>query len=205
MAAQVVETTQRSLEVYEFLSAGGSVCPFAKKAEGFKIVEVEDPPKHMDLFDMVGRFGRTKGAIPASALIVVGPYDEDYTKVKSWAVDTYCDLNALFVVQDNVGMSYSEVRGLVEREVRPVLLNDADPRRPNIICRNERLITICMSPVYPKKHPRYSPHTMLVLTWNSDIARGQEVPGLVPRLRRVMVEQHGSLYDADELMLKLPA
>ena len=84
-----------------------------------------------------------------------------------------------------------------------VLLDDADPRRPVLSCDGAPLYTICMSPVYPVTHPRYAPRAVVVATWQADVAAGSVEPAF-SRIRAAMKREHGSVYDADELMLPLP-
>ena len=65
-------------------------------------------------------------------------------------------------------------------------------------------MTICMAPIYPTAHPRYAPHTILVVTWSDDVGAAQDT-GVVAKIREAMAKAHGAVYDANELMLPLPA
>jgi hypothetical protein len=44
---------------------------------------------------------------------------------------------------------------------------------------------------------------VVVVTWQNDVAEAFKLPA-VDRIRAAMRHEHGSVYDADELMLPLP-
>jgi hypothetical protein len=52
-------------------------------------------------------------------------------------------------------------------------------------------------------HPRYAPHTILVVTLGDDVAAAQGT-GAVAKIREAMAKAHGHVYDANELVLPLP-
>ena len=56
-----------------------------------------------------------------------------------------------------------------------------------------------MAPIYPTAHPRYAPHTILVVTWSDDVGAAQDT-GVVAKIREAMAKAHGAVYDANELM-----
>lgn len=96
-----------------------------------------------------------------------------------------------------------DIYGRIQR----LLVDEGDPRRPHMLLGGESplssLITICMAPVYPENHPRYSPHMMLVATWHTDVGQMQ-TRELTFKIREKAQAAHGGEYDGDELMLHWP-
>lgn len=175
------------------LAAGRSVCPFAKGAHK---VYVRDVTRML-----VGlrAFAEMKGA----ALIVCAPGGSagwDFERTRTWARETFLELMICFGLMDGV-----EMERFVQEFVRPLLFDDADPRRPMLGHAGLPLFAICLAPVYPKTHPRYAPHASVVVTRQSDVAEVATAnPTAVAQIRAAMKAEHGSVYDADELMLPLP-
>jgi hypothetical protein len=92
------------------------------------------------------------------------------------------------------------VREHVRTQTEPVLRNDDHPCRLYLPVRNKPVLPVSMAPIYSVPHPRFSPMAILVLTFLEDID-GVEIPAV----RDVMRREHGYLYDAQELVLPLPA
>lgn len=186
----------------EFLAGGGSVCPFARNSRRiYARIGAEPAKARGKLFDAAAEFRKTKGATPNAALLVVGPGWAPFDVTKIWAREVFLELMMAFGLGD--GGDPRRMRVHIQRTVRPMLYNDAHPRRPMLGCADEPLFSICVSPLYPKGHPRYAPETAVVVTWQSDVARAQSEP-VTERIREVMHQEHGFVYDADDLMLPLP-
>lgn len=188
-----------------FIRGGGSVCPFAARSQRLYATIGDRPPREARplLLGAAYGFPRTMGKLPPGALIVVGAV-EGFEPTKTWAREVFLELMICLVI---VGGSNPEFEAKlvdhVDREVRPVLFDDADPKRPVLACNGLPLFAVCMAPVYPKNHPRYAPQPAVVVTWKADVQLASTDPAL-SRIRAAMKREHGSVYDADELMLPLP-
>ena len=167
---------------------GRSVCPFAAKSIVRYARDTEPLEELLDGF--VSR---------AAAVIVADTPPADFATTLIWARATF-----MAAVAAATTISYPScvgpARDVAIAEVRRVLHDDASPTRPMIGLRGRPLITICMAPVYPARHPRYAPAAALVLVHVEDVD-GIELPAV----RRAMQAEHGFVYDANELMLALPA
>lgn len=190
------------MSIEAFLQYGGSVCPFASGTRRH-YATVSEP---LRLYRPVIRasaelFSRTKGKRPPGALLVVSMREpERFEATRYWAREVFMELMRCF------GSMAGAPENELERSLTDalaVLLDDADPRRPVLACDGAPLYTICMAPVYPVTHPRYAPRAVVVSTWQADVAAGSVEPAF-SRIRAAMKREHGSVYDADELMLPLP-
>jgi hypothetical protein len=180
----------------DHLAAGRSVCPFAK---GARKLYVRDSASRSQMLAGVREFAKARGA----ALIVCAPEgsnDWSFERTRTWVRDTFLELMICFGLSEDV-----EMERFVREFVRPLLYNDADPRRPMLGHAGMPLFAICLAPVYPEKHPRYAPQASVVVTRQSDVAEAAtSSPAVVAQIRAAMKDTHGFVYDADELMLPLP-
>jgi hypothetical protein len=183
-------------ELETFLSNGGSVCPHAPKTERI-YVDFEMGPMIIE----TRRFIDTVGQTPNAALIVLAPKSvaAEFPSIRDWARGAFLLLARRFFRLS--GATELEVVGHIER-VRSMLIDDACPTRPRLSYLNEPIFAICMAPIYPKTHPRYAPHPIIVVTWQRDVAAVHE--RTAAQLSDVYKREHGYAYDADELMLELP-
>jgi hypothetical protein len=171
-----------------YLRAGKSVCPHARKATIHYATDNE-------------AFGPMLAAIkPSEAGVVIGSREVDgFEATKRWAQDTVLSMFAAAASLAYPSLSHKQVKDLVRAQAEPVLRNDLDPRRLYVPVRNQPVLPVCMAPVYPATHPRYSPRPIIVLTYLAD------VEGIaIPAVREAMAREHGHVYDAKELVLPLP-
>jgi len=190
-------------ELETLLSGGGSVCPFAAGSKRIYISDA-DSPKAMRA--AVARFAAPRGKRPYGALLVLGStsdasYDT-FEAVQFWAREVFLSLAYNFARLG--GASLSEAYTYVQSTMRPMLLDDTDPRRPVLGCGDQPLFCFCIAPLYPKTHPRYAPQPVVVVTWQADVFASMTSQAVVDSIRGAMKREHGSVYDADELMLPLP-
>jgi hypothetical protein len=189
--------------VDEFIRRGGSVCPHARGSARIYAAVGQEPCKdRASIWPAVCSFAATKGKTPNGALLVSGPDLEGFAATRTWAREVFLELMVDFGLLD--GLDARMIAAHVEEHIRPMLLDDSDPRRPVLGCRGAPLFSICMAPLYPKTHPRYAPRPVVVVTWHEDVgaAAGQEPAA--SRIRQAMIREHGCVYDADELMLPWP-
>ncbi len=190
------------MSIEAFLQGGGSVCPFAAGSRRHYATVGEPLRLHRPIILAAARlFANTRGSSPPGALLVVGQRDpEGFDATRTWAREVFLETMTCLGLVD--GATEAEMERPVA-EARAVLFDDADPRRPVLGCGGARLYTICLSPVYPRTHPRYAPRAAVVATWQVDVANACVEPAF-SRIRAAMKREHGSVYDADELMLPLP-
>src|SRR6185436_5480544 len=117
----------------------------------------------------------------------------------TWAAETFLELMICCLQIDHPTLPIAEVEQHVEQVIRPALCSSVI--RPHLTLHGAALMTICMSPLYPTTHPRYAPHTILVTTWSADVSAA----GSILKVREAMVKEHGTVYDANELVLPLPS
>lgn len=187
---------------------GKCACPFARKAR-FHAVDICDAPGFYR-----GQLTRHAMAVHhdlGSVLLVAGQCELTFEDTKRWARETFLEVMIACALATSTaqGLTYAAEERAVERavygEVRDMLYDDSERRRPNAVLGDEPLITICMTPVYPAAHPRYAPYPILVATRQVDVADAQrEHPLVVTKIREAMRAAQGSVYDADELVLPLP-
>lgn len=185
-----------------FLQAGGSVCPYAAGSRRIHVAADGPPFDRKRLIDAAAQFAATRNKQPYGALIVRGSTKE-FEATKTWARELFLELVVCFDAIGAWAASDADTVRYVNKHVRPMLFDDAEAIRPALSCDNFPLYTICMAPVYPATHPRYAPQAVVVSTWQADVATGSVEPAF-SRIRAAMRREHGSVYDADELMLPLP-
>jgi hypothetical protein len=190
--------------VDEFIRQGGSVCPHARgSARVYGAVGKEPRKDRAALLPVLRRFADTKGRAPSGALLVLGPDLDGFEATRTWAREVFLELMAGFGLLE--GFEERELATYIEQQIRPMLLDESNPRRPVLGCRQAPLFAICMAPLYPRTHPRYAPQPVVVLTWHEDVGAVQTQEPAASRIRQAMIREHGWAYDADELMLPWPA
>jgi hypothetical protein len=200
--------TDLARELEAFLSRGGSVCPFAARASRvYAMAGAEPRLDRAVLRGAVKEFAETRGKAPSGSLLVLRRVESlhrpsDFERTMRWARDVFLELMICFGLAD--GASEAELSPVIDGQVRPMLFDEQEPRRPMLGCGAQPLFAICMSPLYPATHPRYAPHAVVVVTWQADVAAVHDHPARA-HIRRAMVREHGFVYDADELMLPLPS
>lgn len=173
----------------DYLRAGKSICPYAKKAEIHYAVDNEP------LWPMMRAIKRYE----AGVVICLRRVSMDFWTTKIWAQDTILTMFVATAQHGNPQWSHRQAREHVYAHIGPVLRNDNDPRRPALAVDGKPMVPICMAPVYPTTHPRFSPIPIIVVTWYEDL-HGV----VIPAVRDAMAKEHGSVYDALEIMLPLP-
>jgi hypothetical protein len=171
-----------------YLRAGKSVCPHARRATIHYAMDNE-------------ALGPMLAAIkPSEAGVVIASRElAGFEGTKRWAQDTILSLFVATTSSAHPTLSLRQARELVRAQAEPALRNDDDPRRLYLPVKGEPVLPVCMAPVYPATHPRFSPAAIIVLTFLDDV-EGVEIPAL----REAMKREHGFVYDAKELMLPLP-
>lgn len=190
------------MSIEGFLQDGGSVCPYAAGTRRHYATVGNNVRFYRPVIRAAAQlFAHTKGTRPYGALLVVGKQEPDgFRATRDWAREVFLELTACF------GLLAGSTEAEMERPIadaRVILLDDVDPRRPVLTCDGSPLYAICMAPLYPQTHPRYAPRAVVVVTWQADVAAGSVEPAF-SRIRDTMKREHGSVYDADELMLPLP-
>jgi hypothetical protein len=176
----------------------GSVCPFSAACTRICVKSGD----RQALLQAAGRFAATRGKVPNGALLVLSDTPVGgFEATRAWAREVFLELTVCFGML--VGVGEEELAKHVDAHVRPILMDDGDPRRVTLQCSGDPVFAICLAPVYPLSHPRYAPEPTVVVTWHADVAAVQDHPA-VARIREVMKREHGSVYDANELMLPLP-
>lgn len=186
------------IPVDDFIRGGGSACPFARGSSRLYVTTGIIPAgRRAKTLEVSRRF------VPgqSQALLVVGPKFPNFVTTRYWAQEVFLELMTCFELLD--GATEKDAAAHV-KGVGLVLRDDSDPRRPILGFRGEPLFAICMAPCYPRAHPRYAPVPVVVVTWARDVA---EVHGgaATGQIRQIMKCEHGFEYDADDLMLPLPA
>lgn len=193
------------MTVEAFLKEGGSVCPFAVRSQRYYATIDDRAPREARpiILGAAFPFARTMGKSLPGALLVVGAVD-GFEPTKTWAREVFLELMICLVLVGGSNPTFeAELVDHVDHEVRPILFDDANPKRPVLNCKGLPLFAICMAPIYPRTHPRYAPQAVVVVTWQADVALASTGP-VLSRIRAAMKREHGSVYDADELMLPLP-
>jgi hypothetical protein len=184
--------------VDRFVAQGGSVCPFARGSARLYVTVGRVPAdKRKNLREAFQRFSAGQN----QAVLVIGPEFADFATTRGWAREVFLELLICLGVLD--GVPEKEVARYAKTEIRPLLCDDKDPRRPLLGFRGKPLYSICMAPLYPKTHPRYAPKPVIVVTWGEDVAKVHGLPS-TNGIREAMRREHGFVYDADDLMLPLP-
>jgi hypothetical protein len=187
----------------EFIRNGGSVCPYARGSDRIYATVGRNPrTDRASILPALHRFSATRGQSPNGALLILGPDFKGFDATRDWARDVFLELMVGFGLVD--GLDERAVVTYIEQNVRPMLLDESEPRRPVLGCREAPLFSICMAPVYPKTHPRYAPRPVVVVTWHEDVGAVQGREPAASQIRQAMLREHGSAYDADELMLPWP-
>lgn len=171
------------------------MCPFAVWAKPYFA-----SGKTTELERAVKKFSKTRGKTPTCVLVVLGP--DSVPDIENWAIETFLALYVTFWVIG--GIERSKAVDYVQRTVEPSMRDDNDPYRHFLTALQpepQPLHAICMAPMYPKGHPRWAPHPVIVVTWGSDVARAQRNLKLVQQIRNKAFSAHGSKYDADALFL----
>jgi len=188
----------RVIAIKHYLRAGKSACPFARACP-LQLVTVSTTPRadRADIFQRIATFAAERG----NALVLLATTDEDFTATTVWARETFLELMICCSQISHPTVPAPQIEDHVERTVRPIL--SSHEIRPYLALHAKTLMTICMAPIYPAAHPRYAPHTILVVTWSDDVAASQAT-GATSKIREAMARAHGHVYDANELMLPLP-
>ncbi len=201
--------TAQVRELDDFLSRGGSVCPFAVRVRRIYVTVGAEPRLDRALLRRaVEDFAKTRGKTPNGALLVLLGRVEathcpsDFERTKTWAREVFLELMTCFGLVD--GASEAELSSVIDGQVRAILFDEHEPRRPMLGCGAEPLFAICMSPLYQATHPRCAPYAVVVVTWQADVAAVHDHAARAP-IRRAMVREHGFVYDADDLMLPFPS
>lgn len=189
-------------EIRDFLSVGKSICPFAQTSH---LHFVESPCEPQTLLRTVNVFSNTLGSTPAHALVVATASPAfpswSFNDTHAWAIERFLELFVACAVSS--GAAIVDVMRHAEKEIRP-MFEDSCPTRPILGLKGQPLFSICMAPVYPETHPRYAPRPIAVVTWGEDVASVQALPKVLTAIREKMTVGHGSVYDADELMVPWP-
>lgn len=188
----------RTTAVKHHLQAGKSVCPFARVCP-LQLATVSTNPRadRANIHQAVTTFAAERG----NALVLLATADEDFTATTVWARETFLELMVCCSQISHPTVPVPQIEDHVERTVRPIL--SSHEIRPYLSLHAKTLMTICMAPIYPTAHPRYAPHTILVITWSADVAASQGTAA-ASKIRQTMARTHGHVYDANELMLPLP-
>src|SRR6185369_912277 len=197
--------TERLQAAETFIRSGDCACPFARSVSTHPL-ELSTAPRfdRKKILRPMRAFSPTQGLSPAHVLLAVSSEEPgEHRQTKEWAVEAFLVLNLVAAIVSYPDHDVAILEQAVYGKTRDVLLDRTSPRRPHIVLGRMPLITVCMSPVYPPKHPRYSPCTMLVSTWHMDISLAQ-TPQVTAAMRARCEAEHGRQYDADELMLDLP-
>jgi len=189
----------RAAAVKKYLQAGKSVCPFAKACPlELAAVSVANPrADRAGILRSVTAFAAARG----NAIVLLAKADKGFTSTAAWAAESFLELAICCARVSEPTVPVVEIEHYVERVVRSTLRSSEI--RPHLALHAKALMTICMAPVYPSTHPRYAPHTILVVTWVEDVDKASGT-GAVPKIREAMTKAHGCVYDANELMLPLP-
>jgi hypothetical protein len=188
----------RAVAIKSYLHAGKSVCPFAKTCP-VELASVSANPRadRAGILRSVATFATARG----NAIILLAKTDEGFAATASWAAEAFLELMICCAQISQPSVAIAEIEHYVESTIRPTL--SSDEIRPHLALHESALMTICMTPVYPAEHPRYAPHTILVVTWSADVDEALGAGG-IPKIREAMAKAHGHVYDANELMLPLP-
>jgi hypothetical protein len=171
-----------------YLRAGKSVCPHARRATIHYAMDNEA------LGTMLTAIGLSEAGV-----VIASRELDGFAATKRWAQDTVLSMFTAAASLAYPSLSLRQVKELVRTQAEPVLRNDLDPRRLYLPVRNQPVLPVCMAPLYPATHPRYSPRPIIVLTFLVD------VEGIkIPAVREAMAREHGHVYDAKELVLPLP-
>ncbi len=202
--------TDRVRALLDFIVSGGTVCPFARSAP-LTVLDLEDPDSIMARLTEFATGRKNALVVPCTDAAEQMLFGRPWTMTRSWAREMFLDLVGVLLWFHNPDTTEAERFVHIERvhailyddtsELRPVLalgrsLRPEVPQRP--------LMTICMSPLYPRKHPRFAPATCLVITWMDDVAAGLDTLASI-LIREKMAIEHGSVYDANDLVLPPPA
>lgn len=174
----------------KYLEDGNNVCPFSSSKDTKYISDSED-------------FRSTLKSFQDNQAIVIETSSRDlgsFKALKKWARSTFLKVLAHATSVTSPELSDINIWRFIDSNIAPILNDDNSPVHVGVALYNKPIIAICMSPLYPAHHPRYAPNTIIVLVWLSDI----ENIGALQKVRKVMLKEHGSIYDAIELVLPLP-
>jgi len=188
----------RAATIRGYLQAGQSVCPFAKACP-FEMTTVSANARadRAGLLRSVTTFAAARG----NAIVLLAKADKGFAATATWAAEVFLELMICCAQISQPTTPIAEIEHYVESSIRPIL--SSPEIRPHLALHGKALMTICMAPLYPATHPRYAPHTILVVTWSADVAAALGAEG-IPKIREAMAKAHGHVYDANELMLPLP-
>lgn len=174
----------------KYLEDGNNVCPFSRSSTTKYIIDSDD-------------FRPTLLEFKDNQAIVIETSSKDlmeFGSVKKWARSTFLKVMAHATSVSDPSISDINIWRFIDSNIAPILNDDNSPVHVGVALYNKPIIAICMSPLYPVHHPRYAPNTIIVLVWLSDI----ENIGALQKVREAMLKEHGSIYDAIELVLPLP-
>jgi hypothetical protein len=188
----------RTDTIKSYLQAGKSICPFAKACP-LELATVSTNPRadRAAILRSVTAFAAARG----NAIVLLAKADKGFTATTAWAREAFLELMICCSQISQPAVPVTEIEDYVERAVRPTL--SSHEIRPHLALHAKALMTIYMAPIYPAAHPRYAPHTILVVTWSDDVGEAQGT-GAILKIREAMAKAHGHVYDANELMLPLP-
>jgi hypothetical protein len=185
----------RTTAIARYFQEGSNVCPFAKTCP-LELAAVSANPRadRAALLRTVAAFAAARG----NAIVLVARVDKGFAATATWAAETFLELMLCCLQIDHPTLPIVEAEQHVEQVIRPALSSSVI--RPHLTLHGAALMTICMSPLYPTTHPRHAPQTILVTTWSADVSAA----GSISKVREAMAREHGTVYDANELMLPLP-
>lgn len=177
-------------ELQSYFEAGQSVCPFARSR---KALYATERGLLRALTDFIGFDGA----------LVVGAETEpgNMPELQPWARRLFYEIaNEAHKISFPPHTAESRLEAKLALDT---LFADDSGRNPFIALAGRAMVTIAMSPLYPRRHPRYAPRTCLVITWHAEVLPfiGTKASDLV---RAQMLEAHGYLYNADELVVPWP-
>ena len=179
--------------VRDYLKSGSVVCHFARAyAEGIIYTQVRDNIPTEDVRGPILQFVEGDGY----ALTFIFESDPPHKQARERAVETFIRLSRILFLD--------HLRGTLEdwatnvNEIRKCF-SPTSKLNPFLVSRSGPLFSIAMGPQYQERHPRYAPHSILVVTRHSDVSTVEDID--VQKIRERITERMGSLYDADELYL----
>lgn len=178
--------------IKEYLEEGNNTCPFSRSCTTHYVIDSDD---------FRPAFRALKGG---QAVVIESSYKGDLTEfeaTKKWARSTFLKALAHATSVSNPNLSDYNIWTYIDNVIAPILNNDSSTIHVGLALCGEPMVTICMSPTYPIHHPRYAPNAILVLVNLFDV----DEAGALNKVRESMLKEHGSIYDAMELILPLPA
>lgn len=188
--------SDRIQHVRNFLTGGGSICPFAKRyAERTGFAEVPEVYRthqiRYPLLDLV------KSSELMAAVYVFASDLPNHVEERSRSAALFKDISRVLIT-DEYGLEADEVFSAFKPWIDEALSAGSD-KNPFLVHREKRFFYIAMNPLYPQNHPRWLPCSSVVIT------RGEDVDNADSRIRRAieneMKRRTGSVYDADQFYL----